>query len=208
MKEVNKIIKNIPNYSFVLSAFLSVWILYQFLILAKLNKLVFFSWWQVVNDSVSLFFPTLLGILWIIIWLYIKINEKRWFTLYFLWMWIIAITFYIVLRVTDIDMLYNAFWVGFLSAFSWKCIIAFNILLGSEKMKSKDHRFLLEITYFILAIVFLFNYFISNQYKDIYINENEVKQKVVYFNDKYIITWNWVTKNNENIKFIFSSDEQ
>jgi hypothetical protein len=39
--------------------FLFIGIFYQFIILIKIDKLIFYSWSQVINDTVSIFFPLL-----------------------------------------------------------------------------------------------------------------------------------------------------
>jgi len=57
----NKDYKNLSQYLqiifLVLPLFLIFWILYQFYNLILIDKLLFFSWTQVINDTVSLFFP-------------------------------------------------------------------------------------------------------------------------------------------------------
>lgn len=47
------------KYSILIPITLSLWILYQFYNLISIGRLTFFSWSQVINDTVILFFPVL-----------------------------------------------------------------------------------------------------------------------------------------------------
>ena len=58
----------------ILPFFLIIWILYQFTNLVLIDKLIFFSWSQVINDTIALFFPVLFWILWFLIWNTVETN--------------------------------------------------------------------------------------------------------------------------------------
>lgn len=207
MDKLGNFFLKVKNYTFILPLFLVVWIFYQFIILSQLSRMEFFSWSQVINDTVVLFIPTLFGILGILLWLSIEIDEKKWFTndifgKLFLW-----VVIYIFFLATKSILIFNSFWVAFLFVLLWKGFIAFNIFIGSKKMKSKTHRKFMEITLICLSLIGLFNYFFATQYKWLEISIDNQLEKVLYFNDRYVITENSVIKNNENTHFIFHQNQ-
>jgi len=211
-EEDKKILKLIHDYAskiiIVLPIFLIIGILYQFINLIIIDKLVFFSWTQVINDSVSLFFPFVIWFLWIIFWSTIKINNKKWFTSDFIVYSFIAAIIFAIFYWFKLPLIYKTFWVWFLFMFLWKSFIASQILTGSEKLKSEKYRLILNISYIIISIIWIFTLIADLQYKNLYIKIDNIKENIIYINDNYIITKDKIVHNRDDLIFHYLEDNK
>ena len=198
-----KILTNIHYALPILPLLLVIWILYQFSFLIWINKTLFFSWSQVINDTSILILPLIFWFAW-----FLLVNEldpliKKGFWRDFLGLLFLVIVIYLVLYGVRIPkLLWQAFVLG---AFS-NLMIAFIIFvkvayLWSEKMKNKNANDFMKLVWFILLFFALINLVRENQFSDLYIRINGNIQKVEYMNDNYIFISGSTIHNTEDIIF-------
>ena len=200
---IDIIIKILTNIFKFLPIFLLVWILYQFINLIRIDKLMYFSWTQVINDTVSLFFPVIFWVVWIYIWFFINEEKFKKFFIDSILNWLIILVISLILYWYGLKMLYSPLSFWFISVFMWKLIIIMKMYTGSENIKSLNYRNTLKILFTLISVIWIFNIIINLNYKDIYLKINIKEEKVVYMNDKYIILEKKVIHNSENVIFYY-----
>lgn len=183
---------------------LLIWIISQLLIITQYNAIMFFSWWQVLNDTIIFSLLVLALILWYLshdLFLKFKPNiwEKwRWglFIFYILFLsffilWFIAYftnSFYYY--ITWIILFYFVWYILYLSFQFWKS-------KWDKKLDEKYWIFLLPSLYlimYLLVFTILFSWvkMLNNFiYQNIEIKINDQNHKINYMNDKYIFYSSW-----------------
>lgn len=214
LKKKFKLFKKESKITFWLSLLpitLLVGVLWQIAILSKYNALVFFSWWQVLNDTSILMLQVIVFFLWVIsayIYSLIKPSKtEKWIS------WIILFFFCIIVLSITIWFLKNIYIFSIIVLFLlWYFSYMFNFLVWDRwKHPGKNDNYVIPVIFnlLVLLIVFLIwwmlNYFYSFLYQNIEIKVQNTSTwttltwsniwfksyEVKYMNDKYILYSSW-----------------
>lgn len=199
----------------ILPFFLLIWIFYQFIALLTIDKLAFFSWSQVISDSVALFFPVAFLFFWATLWLYtIHTDDKIIFAkslsltvlffsvffwlLYYLWLMVIYFTF----AIWFIYSLFAKIWI-FIQVISW---------VDKEVEKKVEtsiwRKNLIWLTLILLMII-LFYILETHNMNYLYVKNDQWKlEKIIFINDRYIISEKSVLPNNQYTVIKIAKDEK
>lgn len=176
---------------------LLIGILWQIAILSKYNAIVFFSWWQVLNDTSILMLQVIVFFLWVLsayIYSLIKPSKiEKWIS------WIILFFFCIIVLSITILFLKNIYIFSIIILFLlWYFSYMFNFLVWNRwKHPGKNDNYVIPVilNLLVLLIVFLIwwmlNYFFSFLYKNIEIKVQDKNHTINYINDKYILYSSW-----------------
>lgn len=192
------------NIDKILILSLVFWIIYQAIELTQLWKMYFFSWSQVINDTVIIISNLIFWILSVIIWLFnSKDYKETTITEFLIYILIIAILSTVVFFSLYQFSLFDFIW----SYTVWLFItLLFRVILYI-KSKEMDVTDFYEYQLYVLLPIIAFWVFsvIKFDYKnyEIIIKDSTLTGSVVYFNDKYIIlSNNKVIHNNDDIIFL------
>lgn len=186
---------------------LLIWIVVQVSILAKYNALIFFSWGQVINDTIAILFWYIPMILWVFFTssnLYPNTSKIYRFLQIF---WTIIVWFVVFIVAFNLKQL----WVSMLSIFFviWIILkITWAFKDDNDKISGNKRLWALPMMLFLLVLIalistFFFNFL--NKGKTLLIDKNSI-WTFNYMNDRFIIytnTW-WLVKiipNSWNISF-------
>lgn len=200
---LEKIMANIHYILPILPLLLVIWILYQFSFLIWINKTLFFSWSQVINDTSILILPLIFWVAWFLLVNEIDPLTKKGFWKDLLGLLLLVIVIYLVLYGVRIPkLLWQVFVLGAFSNLMLAIIIFIKVTyLWSEKMKNKNANDFMKLVWFILLFFALINLVRENQFSDLYIKTNGNIQKVEYMNDNYIFMSGSTIHNTEDIIF-------
>lgn len=188
----------------LLPVILVVWIVSQLFILTSYNAVIFFSWGQVLNDTIILSL-----LVWAFIWwylshdLFLKFNpsfcEKWRGFLFIIYIWfLVSVVLGLILHFTGsfnyyivwILLFYLLWYVSYFSLKFWQS-------QSDQKLDEKYWIFLVPSVYLIIYLLIftllfcwvkVLNSFI---FKNTQVIINEQTYKVNYMNDKYIFYWVW-----------------
>ncbi len=191
------------KYSILIPITLSLWILYQFYNLISIGRLTFFSWSQVINDTVILFFPVLFWILGVILsWQLNPHEEKKYEFIKNLLAYIVVVGVIYMLLVTFKipELIRSLFLIGFIAWAFLSLFIYIRILSWSQNMKSKFLFGVLKIITLIGTLFIVFDQFREHQYNDLSVETKSWVVPVIYMNDTYIFTsWSILHNTEESI---------
>jgi len=200
LQKILKSIKKESKLTFLLSFLpitLLVGILWQIAILSKYNSVLFFSWWQVLNDTAILMLQVIVFFLWVLsayFFYFIKPKKvEKFFSLvllfiFFVFSWIIIVLFlknvYIYWLISSYLLWYLSYVITFIVWNKWRHI-------------GKNDNYIIPVIFnvLVLSIILLFwfilNYFYSFLYQNIELKTNNENHQINYMNDKYIIYSSW-----------------
>lgn len=200
LQKILKSIKKESKLTFLLSFLpitLLVGILWQIAILSKYNSVLFFSWWQVLNDTAILMLQVIVFFLWVLsayFFYFIKPKKvEKFFSLvllfiFFVFSWIIIVLFlknvYIYWLISSYLLWYLSYVITFIVWNKWRNI-------------GKNDNYIIPVIFnvLVLSIILLFwfilNYFYSFLYQNIELKTNNENHQINYMNDKYIIYSSW-----------------
>jgi len=199
-QKILKFLKKESKIAFLLSLLpitLLVGILWQIAILSKYNAIVFFSWWQVLNDTSILMLQVIVFFLWVLsayIYFLIKPSKtEKWIS------WIILFFFFVFAVWISLWFFQNIYIFSIIASFFfWYFSYVMTFIIWDKwKHPWKNDNYFIPIIFsiFILTIVllfwFIFNYFYSCLYQNIEIKINNQKHTINYMNDKYILYSSW-----------------
>jgi uncharacterized membrane protein YsdA (DUF1294 family) len=195
------------KYSVLIPIILSLWILYQFYNLIIIGKLTFFSWSQVINDTVILFFPVLFWILGVILsWQLNPHEEKKYEYIKNLVAYIVVtgVIYALLLTFKIPEFIRSLFLIGFMAWAFLSLFIYIRIITWSQNMKSKFLFWVLKIITLIGTLFIVFDQFRENQYKDLSIETKSWVVPVIYMNDAYIFTSGSILHNTDESIFNYT----
>ncbi len=183
---------------------LFIWVIYQFTLLLRIGELWIFSWGQVINDTLKIIIPIFLGqIIYFCsakIWTTLREDSRIWGILSMILLWsgiMIPISIWI--------------WILWVTVFNWNVeymrnstiFIFWNYtiwyLVGYYD-KTKKHI----ITILFGGIILLSSciYIWTQEFNNLFLQHCEQEKcewkKVLYANDKYIITEDGIKYGNNN----------
>lgn len=209
--KLNKIFKKFKKewkITFLLSLLpitLLVGILWQIAILSKYNALVFFSWWQVLNDTAILMLQVIVFFLWVLsayVYYLIKTTKiEKWCSwiilfLFFSIVWWISIWFFKNIYITSII---TSFFLGYFA------YVTTFIVWDRWKHPGKNDNYIIPIIFniLILLIVLLFWFILNHFYSFLYQN---IEIKIINTNQEVLI-WTWNKTNETNYKINYMNDK-
>lgn len=185
---------------------LILWMLYQFINLSGIWKILFFSWTQVITDTVIIIWLLVVTMLWISVWLF---NPKKnnpedkdsttgIFILYiFLWIIMSTSVIFILLQFNLNNLVFY-----YLIWFTLTILFRITLYIKWHEMDVSDfykHEVLILSIIAIFSVFSLMKSDFSNY--SIKVEKQWVESKIKYFNDKYIILEDKVIHNNSDVIF-------
>lgn len=208
--KLNKILKSLKKESKItfwlslLPITLLVGILWQITILSKYNAVVFFSWWQVLNDTAILMLLIVAYFLWYFTYNFFKTLKP---TLWEKWRGFLFIiySFLLLSLIIYIFWIYNIYYVWiFLIYILWYLQSILNWTINNNDKKNLNMKYWifiipsisLYLIYLIFSILLCFSILVYHfLYTNIEIKMDNINHQINYINDKYIIYSSWsVTK--------------
>lgn len=204
--KLHKILKSIKKESKItfwlslLPITLLVGILWQIAILSKYNAIVFFSWWQVLNDTAIVMLLIISYIWWYFSYNFFKtfkpnLPEKwRGFLFIIYSFFLITIIFYF-LWIFNIYLIwifiFYIFWY-FQSILDWTIKNNENVNFNLKYWIFIISSIPLYIIYLLFILILCFSILVYNFiYQNIEIKIEKINYKINYMNDKYIIYSSW-----------------
>lgn len=197
----------------IVPIFVLIAIFHQFYTLIQLKSLVYFSWTQVIGDTIVfgiiLFIVSfLVYYIWQLNWDMIKALSSDTMLLRVFWfenkiLWSIFLVLFTILLLVLFEK--------FILIWKWLFILIllflvfWTFLYYSFKNNIDDSRFIRLLWFIIVSTIFIvFYFFILNDllYSDLYIDSSSICERVLYLNDRYVITDARVIHNSPDISFI------
>lgn len=183
------------------------WILIQ--IQSLKSYLLFFSYSQVINDSILLLPFILIYILWLYISYelsqYVQNNFNQFLKLsYLTFSSFLLMGFWPIITTTKITS--DNFLFSLFMLFLWFFLINLLIFSFISFILPNKLNFISTYVAFVFWVVFYFIFldmYNDMYYKNVCFNNSWKLEKVLYRNDNYIITWSWIIKDDNYTFYIW-----
>lgn len=195
----------VENIDKIIWITLILWILYQFIALSSIWKISFFSWSQVITDTVIIILLLFITLLWVSVWLFNQKNigkDKNTMILLFVayifvWCIISAAIIFCLFKFNLMNLIW-LYLIGYCLALLFRVTLFIKWYEGDMK-DLYDH----EVLIFTIISIFVVFWVMNTGFTKYSVKvETEWDYSTVqYFNDKYIILEDKVIHNNDDIIF-------